>query len=107
MLEGEELQDAGVNGWVKAKATLVRSDGAVHLDAIATIDLDLARIIDPGNAELNHPFRFDNALEDFAVPIFLVTLDDWFDGFEDFRYSLKKLRLIGIALFDDIENFLD
>ena len=92
---------------MEAQTTLVRSKGAVHLDAITAIDLNLSFVINPRNAELNHPFRLDEALEDFAVPIFLVPLNGRFDGFEDFGYRLKELRLIRIASFDNFEDFLD
>src|SRR6266496_295505 len=92
---------------MEAQTTLIRSKGAVHLDAIAAVDLNMSFVVNPRNAELNHPLRLDNPLEDFAVPIFFVALDGWFDGFEDFGYRLKELRLIRIALFDDFENFLD
>jgi hypothetical protein len=92
---------------MEAQTTLVRSKGAVHLDPIAAVYLDLPFVINPRNAELNHPLRLNDAFEDFAVPIFFVALDGWFDGFDDFGYRLKELRLIRIALFNDVENFLD
>jgi hypothetical protein len=36
-----------------------------------------------------------------------VALHGRFDGLEHFGHRLKELRFIGIALFDDFENFLD
>src|SRR6266478_4837699 len=91
---------------MEAQTTLVRSKGAVHLDAIAAVDLNLSFVVNPGDTELNHPLRLNQAFKDFAVPIFLITLDGWFDRLENFRDRLKELRLIRIALFDDVENFL-
>jgi hypothetical protein len=35
-----------------------------------------------------------------------MSLDDWPNRFEHFRYRLEKLRLVWIALSDDFENFL-
>jgi hypothetical protein len=40
LLEGQELEDAEVDGRMEAQAALVRADGAVHLDAEAAVDLD-------------------------------------------------------------------
>jgi hypothetical protein len=91
---------------MEAQTTLVRSKGAVHLDAIASVHLDLSFVINPGNAELNHSLRLNNPLENFAIPIFLVPLNGRFDRLENFRDCLKELRLIRIALLDDFENFL-
>ncbi len=42
LLEGQELEDAQVDGGVEAQAALVRADGRVHLDAEAPVHLDLA-----------------------------------------------------------------
>ena len=69
LLEGQELQDAQVHGGMEPQAALVRADGAVHLDAEATVDLDLAVVVDPGHAEHEHALRLDDALEHlrFAV----------------------------------------
>ena len=92
---------------MKAQAAFVRPDGAVHLHAKAAVDLDLPIVIDPGDAELNHPLRLNNAFEDFAVTIFLVALDCRFDGLEDFGDRLEELTFIRIALFDDLEDFLN
>ena len=107
MLKGEELEDAGVNGRVEAQPALVRSESAIHLDAETAVDLNLAFIINPRDAELNHALRFDDAFEDFAVAILLVPLDSRFDRFENFSYRLKELRLVRVTPFDDIENLLN
>ena len=92
---------------MKTQAAFVRPDGAVHLHAEAAVDLDLPFVIDPGDAELNHPLRLNNAFEDFAVAIFLVTLDCRFDGLEDFGDRLQEFRFIRIALSDDLDDFLN
>ena len=66
LLEGEELEDAEVDGRVEAQAALVGADGAVHLDAEAAVDLDLALVVDPGHAEHDHALGLDDALEDLV-----------------------------------------
>ena len=107
LLEGEELQDAGADGGMKAQAALVRSDGAVQLDAEAAVDLDLALVVLPGNAEDELPLRFDDPLQDPPVAVFLVPSDGRLDGLEHFGDGLQELRFVGVASSDDLEGFLD
>lgn len=52
---------------METEAALVRTDGAVHLHAEAPVDLHLAAVVHPGNAEDDDALRFDHALEDFLV----------------------------------------
>jgi hypothetical protein len=91
---------------MKTQTSFVRTERAVHLDAKPAIDLNLAFVIDPRNAELNHPLGLDKTFQDLSVSILLVTLDGWPDRFEDFCNGLKELRLIWIALFNNFENLL-
>ena len=67
LLEGEELQDAEVHAGVEADAALVRADRAVHLDPVTFVDLDVAGIVHPRNAEHDHALGFDHPLEDLLV----------------------------------------
>ena len=107
LFKGEKLQDAGVDRRVESEAPFVRPEGAVHLDAKPAIYVDLALVVDPGNAELNQPLRLNKTFKDLAVPILFMPLNRGFDGLENFGDRLKKLRLVRISLFDDLENFLD
>jgi hypothetical protein len=107
LFERKEFKDTGINRGVEAQTAFVGADGAVHLDAKAAVHLDLTFVVDPGNAELNHPLRLDDPLQDFPVPILLVSLHDRSDRLENFGYRLKEFGLIGITLSDDIENFLN
>ena len=101
LFEREELQDAAINCRMEAQTTLVGSKGAVHLDAVAAVHMDLSFVINPRNAEVNHPLRLDDAFENFAVPILLVPLNGWFNGHKHFRDRLEELRLIRIAFFNN------
>lgn len=58
LLKAEKFQDRRTNGWVKADAALVRTDGIAGLHAPATIDLHLAFIILPDDPEGDDPVRF-------------------------------------------------
>jgi hypothetical protein len=57
----------------------VRPDGAIHLDAKPAVYLDSPLVVDPGNAELNHPLRLNKTFKDLAVSIFLIPLNGGFD----------------------------
>ena len=90
---------------MKTQPALVRAEGTVHLDAKPAIHLDLAFIVDPGNPKLNQPLWFHQTLQDLAVSVFLVTLNNRPDRFQHFGYRLKKLRFVGITFSDDFQNF--
>jgi hypothetical protein len=107
LFKGEKLQDAGVDRRVKAETPFVRPDGTIHLDAKPAVNLDSAFVVNPGNAELNHPLRLNKAFKDLPVSIFLIPLNGGFDGLENFSDRLEKLRLVRITFFDDLKNFLD
>src|SRR5205814_6038622 len=101
LFEREKLQDAGIDRRMEAQTTLVWPKGAVHLDAPSAVHMDLSFVVNPRNAELNHPLRFDDAFENFAIPIFFMPLNGWFNGHKDFGYRLKELRLIWIAFLNN------
>eukprot|EP00961_Rhodomonas_salina_P181718 2453045-Rhodomonas_salina.1 len=48
---------------MEAKSALVRSDGGAELDAEATVDVDVAFVVGPWNAEGQHPLWLNDALE--------------------------------------------
>jgi hypothetical protein len=79
LFEREELNNAGANRRMKAQAPFVRAERAVHLDTETSVNLNLALVIDPGHAELNHPLGFDKAVEDLSVTILFVAFDCWTD----------------------------
>ncbi len=88
LFEGEELQQSQIDRRVEPEATLERSDGAVHLDAIAAIDLDLAIVVDPADAEHDHSLGLDKPLEYLCFLVIGVPLDDGLEGSQHFTRSL-------------------
>ena len=56
---------------MKTQTPFVRTERAVHLNAEAAIHPNLAFIVNPRDAELDHAFRFDDALENLAISIYL------------------------------------
>src|SRR5690606_6223144 len=72
LLEGQKFQDAQVDRWMKTDTAFVWPNGAVHLDAITAVDLDLAPIIDPSDPELNDPLRLQHPLQQTVLHVFGV-----------------------------------
>ena len=80
LLESEELQQTQVDRRVEPEPAFVRSDGAVHLDSVAAVDLDLTVIVDPAHPEHDHPLGLDEPLEDLHLAVLRETLDDRLEG---------------------------
>lgn len=53
LLEAQELQNGEVDSGVEAETTLVGAESGVELHAVALVDLALAFVVFPNNAELN------------------------------------------------------
>lgn len=53
LLETKELEDGEVDGGVEAQAALVRAKGGVELNTVTMVDLDLALVVFPDDAELD------------------------------------------------------
>ena len=107
LLEAEELHDRKVHVAGKAQAALVGADGAVELDAVAAVHLNLAGIVDPGHAELDGALGLNKALEQAHLLIFRMLFDDGFKRGENFFNSLNELGFMGVARFDLVKHFLD
>ena len=64
LLEAQELDDTDINRRMKTKASLVRADRAVELDAVAAVDLNISFVIDPRNAEHDDSLRLGDSLKE-------------------------------------------
>ena len=104
LLESEELEDRQIDARVEAQPALVGTDGAVALDAIATIDLHLALVVDPGDAEHDDAFGLDDALEDFRPLVFGMLVEARFERFKNLLHCLVELGLIGISRLDGCQD---
>src|SRR5450756_518162 len=96
LLEGEELEEAEVDAGVQAQAALVGANGAVHLHAIALVDLDLALVVDPGHAEHDDPLRLGDALEDLGLAVLRLLVEHGLEGLRNLHDGLMELRLTGV-----------
>ena len=106
LLEAEELQDALIDRRMEAQAALVGADGAVELDAVAAVHLDLALIIDPGHTEGDDALGLDQTLDQAGLLVLGMLLHHGLDALQHLADSLQELRLIGIALCKAIVNAL-
>ena len=99
LLEAEELDDAFVHARVEAQTALVRADRGVELDAVTAVDLHLALIVGPCDAELHHALRLDDALKHARLLIFRMLRNHRLEAFENLANGLQELRLVAVALF--------
>ena len=81
---------------MEAETALVGTDSAVELDAVAGVGLDLALIVNPGDAEGEDAVRLYQTLNDLCLLELRVLVLDLFDGLQYFLNSLQVLFLCGI-----------
>ena len=75
LLEGQELEDTEVDRRMEPQAAFVGPDGAVHLDPIPPVDLDVALVVDPVDAEEDGPLRLGHPLQDPLLAVLGVPLE--------------------------------
>ena len=63
LFECQELQDAEIHAGMEAESALVGADGAIHLDAEAAVDLNVAEIVKPRHTEHEDALGLDNPFE--------------------------------------------
>ena len=99
LLEAQELDDRSIHTGMQAQAALVGADGAVELNAEATVHLNLARIVHPGYTELDKTLRLDQALQHTVFLVFRVLFHQSLQAFQNLAHGLQELRLIGVTGF--------
>jgi hypothetical protein len=67
LLETQELEDGQVDCRVQAETALVWTEGRVELDAVALVDIALALVVLPDNAELDDALGDGNDFECLLV----------------------------------------
>lgn len=67
LLKSEELEDRQVHAGVQTQTTLVGAQGGVELNTVTTVDLDLALVVLPLDAELDDALRDGSNLEGGTV----------------------------------------
>ena len=97
LLEAKELDYRGAYAGVEAATALVGTDCAVELNAEAAVNLNLAAVVNPSNAELNKAFGFYDSVHNCFVIGALV--DNGGKRFEYFANCLQKFLFACVALF--------
>ena len=91
---------------MEAQAALVGADGAVELDAVAAVHLDLALVIDPRHTEGDDALRLDQTLDEGGLLVLGMLLHDGLDALQNLADSLQEFGLVGIALFQALVDTL-
>ena len=107
LLEGQELQDAEVHAGMEADTALVGTDRAVHLNAIATVDMDLALVVGPGNTEHDDALRLDHTLKDLEIHQMRIRGDIRCNTFHHLTDSLVKFFFARVACDQFIHEPVD
>ena len=108
LLEAEELDNAQIYGRVEAKAALVRSDRTVELYTETIVDLYLALIIYPGNAEEDGSLGCGQTLKkSFFAELLFVGFNDNAEGLKDFLDRLVELGLSRVLRNYLLQNFIN
>jgi len=94
---------------MKSQPAFVRPDRAVHLDPEAAVDVNLAGVILPGDAEHDHSFRFDDSLENFRFSVVRISIHHQGERLDYFLHRLVKLgfaRVFGLHLGHQIRSVI-
>ena len=107
LLETEEVDDGAVDGGMEADPALVRAEGAVELGAVTAVDMDLAVIIGPADAEGDAAFRFHDAFQKLLFTIVAFVLgDDGRDRIQNFSHRLVEFGFARVPLQDGFHDFI-
>ena len=92
---------------MEPQTALVGADGAVELDAVAVVHLNLALVVHPGNTEHDDPLGGDQTLQEgvLAVQVFIF-FDDHAQGFQNFGDGLQEFRLVRVLSGDPLQDFV-
>ena len=85
---------------MEAQTALVGPDGAVELNAEATVHMNLAGVVNPRNAEDDRALRLDHALQDGMLLVTRIGFDYRTKRLQNLGNCLNELRLIGVLLLN-------
>ena len=92
---------------MEAQAAFVGADGRVELHTVAAVDLIVALVIQPGDAELDGPLGLDHPLQKGCLLILGVGVDHGLQRRQNLLHGLQELRLAGILLTALFQNSVD
>ena len=81
---------------MESDTALVRSDSAVELNSVTTVNLNSAVIVDPSNSEHDLTLRLYDSLKNLLLDKLRVYRKCRCDRVKEFIYCLVKFRLVSI-----------
>ena len=103
LLEAQELDRALGDAGMEAQAALVGADSAVELHTPAPVDMGLALVVAPGNAEFHHPVRCGHPLQNGVLLILGMLGDDRLQRSQDFLHGLDELGHRAVVFLDGFQ----
>src|SRR5690606_35052072 len=97
LLEAQELNDPEVDRRVEAQPSFVRAQRAVELHPEAPVDVDLARVVLPRDAEDDLPLGLADALGQLGLDELGVLGQSWTERVEHLTNGLVELDLPRVA----------
>ena len=85
---------------MEAQSAFVGANGAVHLHAVAAVDLDFPMAVGPGNTEYDDSLRLGHAFENLGLLVLQVLLDERPHRFGHLGHRLMKFGFNGITLLE-------
>ena len=92
---------------METKAALVRTDGAVELDAVAHVDMSLAVVVDPGDTEHDSALRHGQTLQQSLTAVCgFILINHRTQRFQDLSDGLNEFGLVCILLGNQCQGFI-
>ena len=98
LLKAQELNDAQVYRGVETQAALVRAECGVELHTETAVDLHLAVVINPWDAENELALWLTQALNQTVVCVVWVLIQDDLERVQHLGHRLVEFRFTGVAL---------
>ena len=107
LLKAQELDDGQVNRGVEPQAALGGADGGGELHPVAPVDLHLALVVHPGDAEQQAALRLHNPVNDAGTDDVGPLLGHRLEGLQHLAHGLEELRLVGVLPADLLIHALE
>jgi len=101
LLKSQKLENPQIDRGVEPEPAFVGADGAVHLNAIAPVDLNAAPVVLPADPELDDPLGFGDALQNLFLPVTRITVQDRLHRLHHLTHGLVKFSLVRISGLDE------
>jgi len=99
LFKPQKFDDAQIHGRMKTDTAFEGADGVVELHAEPAVDMDVALIVFPGDAENDRPLRLHDSLVDVGLHKFRMPFGRGFQRLQDLFHGLVEFGLMGIDLF--------